>query len=273
MSGQKQASQSSEEDGGYSASEAIARLGIARTKFYELVESGIIPKITARGRKQGRYPKRDIDAMALAVDMALSPEERLVFSKSTPGDQLEEMDIGIRCFGAEYITPLPERIAFQQRSPYTFWSLKVAGKVVGYISMFRFPPEFLDDILVGRRIEREITVKEVLPFERLKPFSVYVDVLAMDPEIPIEQRKFYAGILVSRFANILLDLLANRYQIEAIYTVTATPEGDQLVRDAGFRLLESKSQATGRLAYIFPLDEQGIKLLTHIAQISRRSLR
>lgn len=254
----------------YTAKEAIAILGLAPASFHRKVASGQIPKVTPRGRKQGVYPKRDIDALALALNMVFeAPPGRIVFSRSTPGDQLEEMQIGIRCFGSEYITPLPERIAFQEKSEYTFWSLKVAGRVVGYMSIFRFSPEFLDDILTGRHIERDITVREVLRFKRLEDFDLYIDVMATDPLLPPDGRAFYAGVMVSRFANTILDLINNGYQIKNLYTVTATPEGDNLVRKADFTLLEGKSLAPGRVAYIFPLDTQGIERLKEKAKFSR----
>jgi predicted DNA-binding transcriptional regulator AlpA len=253
----------------YTASEAMKKLGLSKTVFHRKVNAGQIPKITPPGGKQGVYPKRDIDALALAMNMVFEMQEKIVFSRSTPGDQMEEMDIGIRCFGSEYITPLPERIGFQQKSEFTFWSLKVEGRVVGYISMFRFPPAFLDDILTGRHIERDITVKEVLPFTRLEPFDIYIDVLAVDPRLPRHLHNLYAGIIVTRFANVLLDLRSNGYLINTLYTVTATPEGDHLVKKLGFQLLEGKSLAPGRIAYIFKLDENGIG---YLRELTRRGI-
>src|SRR2546430_1540745 len=171
--------------------------------FFRKVQEGFIPKLVLPGMKQGVYPKRDIDALAKSMNMLFEQYDKIAFSKSTPADQVEEMNIGIRCFGRDFITPLPERIAFQQKSDYTFHSLKVDGLVVGYMSMFRFPENFLDDLLTGRRIEREITVKEVLPFARLEPFSAYIDVIAVDPNLPIHLQHLYAGIIVSRFINLL----------------------------------------------------------------------
>ncbi len=148
----------------YTATEAMKKLGLAKAVFYRKVDAGQIPKRTAPGRKQGVYPKRDIDALAEAMNIVFEKPDRFIFSKSSPGDQKEEREIGILCFGSEYITPLPERIAFQEKSEFTFWSLKIDGRVVGYVSLFRFPPLFLDDILTGRHVERDITVKEVLKF-------------------------------------------------------------------------------------------------------------
>src|SRR5712692_9908259 len=252
----------------YTASQAQAKLGLSKAMFHRKVKQGLIPKVTPPGMKQGVYPKRDIDVLALSMELVFE-QEKFLFSKSTIADQKEEMEIGIRCFGREFITPLPERIAFQQKSEFTFWSLKVSGRVVGYVSMIRFPPDFLDDILTGRRIEREITLREVLPLVRLEPFNVYIDVMAIDPDLPTHLRHLYAGIIVSRFADTLLNLRANGYLIEKIYTVTATVEGDNLTQKVGFRLLEGKSIAPGRTAYEYTLDEEGIE---HLRDLSRRGV-
>ncbi len=257
----------------YTANEAIEKLQIGRSGFYERVKAGQIRKTTPPGRKQGVYMARDVDALVEVLGVAFSVKpDRIVFSRSSVGEQKEEMELGIRCFGEEYITPLAERVAFQEKSEYTFWSLKVNNHVAGYLSIFRFPPEFLDDILTGKHIERDITIREVLRFKRLEPFDVYIDVMATDPRLPAHERHLYAGIIVSRFANTILDLRNNGYQIENLYTVTATPEGDNLVKSLGFTLLKGKSLAPGRVAYAHKLDELGMKHLAELAQIRRNAL-
>jgi hypothetical protein len=233
------------------------------------VKQGQIPKVIPPGKRQGLYPKKTIDALAQAMRLLFESQEHMVFSRSSLLEQEEEMKIGIRCFGSEFITPLPERIAFQLKSEYTFWSLKVEGHVVGYVSMFRFPDQFLDDILTGRRIEREITVREVIPFSKNEPFSVYIDVMAVDPQLPHHLRNLYAGIMVTRFVDAILNLLANGFKIETLFTVTATEEGDKLVRKLGFLLMKDKSHVPGRKAYAFTLDKQGIEQLQ---EHSRRSI-
>ncbi len=261
----------SEESEYYTASQAQAKLGIGKSWFHRLVREGRIPsRPRTKYGKQRVYPKRDIDILASALRSVLEPEERSVFSRSTPSEQEEEMHIGIRAFGAEYITPLPERVGFQFKNEYSFWSLKDDhGHVVGYISMFRFPPDFLDDLLTGRRIEREITVDEVLRFSRQEPFDIYIDVLVVDPNIPPFLRHRYTKEIVSGFVGVILNLLANRYEIRTLYTVTTSKEGDNLVQRRGFRLMKGKSQAPGRTAYEFPLDEQGIK---HLQELSGREV-
>lgn len=255
----------------YTASQAQAKLGLSKAMFFRKVNQGFIPKVVLPGMKQGGYPRRDIDALALAMNTVFEQDSRIVFSRSSPADQLEEMQIGIRCFGRDFITPLAERIAFQQKSEFTFHSLKVDGSVAGYISAFRFEDDFLDDLLTGRRIEREITASRVLPFVRLEPFSLYIDVIAVDSDLPPRQRNLYAGLIVLRFIDLLFNLLNNDYQVTHIYTVTTTMEGDKLVRKLGWREMVGKSIAPGRIAYEYVLDPAGLETLQK--KYNRRRLR
>ncbi len=68
----------------YTAGEAMKRLGLSKTMFHRKVNAGQIPKITPPGYKQGVYPKRDIDALALAMNMVFELQEKINFSRSTP---------------------------------------------------------------------------------------------------------------------------------------------------------------------------------------------
>lgn len=251
----------------YTAKEAQEKLGLSKAMFFRKVNQGVIPKMVPPGMKQGLYPKRDIDALVLSMTAVFEHYNKIVFSRSTPADQLEEMNIGIRCFGQDFITPLAERLAFQRKSEYTFHSLKVNGQVVGYISMFRFHEAFLDDLLTGRKIEREITEKDVYPFVRLEPFSIYIDVIAVDPLLSMHLRQLYAGITLSRFVDVLNNMIVNNYQISHVYTVTTTVEGDNLVKKLGFSPIPGKSIAPGRIAYQYVLDQPGIE---HLQEMSRR---
>lgn len=245
----------------YTAYEAQAKLGLSKAMFFRKVKEGVIPKVVQPGMKQGNYPRRDIDALAMSMNVVFEHYDKLIFSRSTPADQVEEMRIAIRCFGRDFITPLAERMAFQQKSEFTFYSLKAEGRVVGYISMFRFPESFLDDLLTGRRIDNEITIREVLPFVRLKPFSVYIDVLAIDPDLPPQLQYVYENTIISRFVEMVLNLLAHGYQVSRLYRITVSMEGDHLVRKVGFRQMEGKSIDPSRTAFEYLLDDEGIQHL------------
>lgn len=250
----------------YTAKEAQDKLGLTKAMFHRRVNEGLIRRTVKPGHKQAIYSKIDIDALAASMNWVFTYQNRLTFSRSTPGEQAQEMDIGIRSIGNEYITPLPERIAFQQKSQYTFWSLKVDEKVVGYVSTLRLPHEFQDNLLSGKNVERDITINEILPFMRGKPFDIYIGALATDPDIPPRLRTFYAGAIIRRIADEILTLLGNGFSIKNIYTVAVTAEGDTIAKRLGFSLMVGKSLVPGRTAYIYPLDEEGIKKLQHLSE-------
>lgn len=251
----------------YTAKEAQEKLGLTKARFHKWVRQGLIPRVILPGMKQGMYPRRDIDALVLSMSTLL---EDFVFSASSPADQVEEMNIAHEYFDRSAIFPLAERIAFQQKCRFTFHSLKVRSVVVGYISMFHLPERFLDDLLTGRKLEREITTEHVLPFIRLEPFTVYIDVIAVNARLPEHLHRLYAGIMLYRFIDLLYHLLLNDYQIIEIYTIPVTEESEELVEKLGFRYMEGKSLLSSRPVYVYSFNASGIERLKRMKEHYRR---
>jgi predicted DNA-binding transcriptional regulator AlpA len=253
----------------YTASEAQAKLGLSRAMFFRKVSLGLIPRVVQPGMKRGMYPKRDIDALAYSMHLDVEQDTKIVFGQSTPADLIEIMNISVRCFGRNFITPLSERITFQQKSEYSFHSLKIDGRVVGYISLFRFSETFLDALLTGTKIESDITLKEMMPFTRLEPFNVYIDAIAMNPDLPAHYRMLWAGVLITRFIDFLSSLKTNGYEIKYVYTVTSTMESEKLVDKLGFQRLAGKSVVASRVAYCYSLDETHLSALKKLGSRGR----
>lgn len=249
----------------YTASEAISKLGLSRAMFHRKVKQGLIPKLVRPGMTHGVYRKRDIDALALSMETAFDQHNKFVFSKSTPADQREEMEIAGKYFGRDSVIPLADRIAIQQKNEFTYYSLKVDDHVVGYTSMHRLPPKLLDDILTGKAAIEELKAKDVLPFERATPFDILHSIIAVDPSLPSHLRHFYAGVLIRHRADMLLRLLTTNYMIKNIYAVTATKDGDRLVQRLGFQRIEGKSLVKGRTAYQYPINEETIARLEEVS--------
>ncbi|GCF07288.1 helix-turn-helix transcriptional regulator [Dictyobacter arantiisoli] len=250
----------------YTASEAQKKLGFSRAAFFRKVKQGIIRKVVPPGMKQGVYPKRDIDALALSMHTIFEQFQTIVFSCSSPEDQKEEMEIGIRAFGKDFITPLAERISFQKKCEFTFHSLKAHGKVVGYFSLFRLTDTFLDQLLHGEQIERSISIDDMLSFTRLEPFHIYIDVLVTDPLLSHHLRNLYAGLLVSHLFSLLRSLQNNGYLIDKVYTITSTKEADKLAAHAGFHKVQTSSLTPNRVVWELPLCEQHLQTLSSFWQ-------
>jgi predicted DNA-binding transcriptional regulator AlpA len=253
----------------YTASEAQAKLGLSRSVFFRKVSLGLIPKIVQPGMKRGLYPKRDIDALAYSIHLQSEQDNKIVFGQSTPADQVEEMNISVRCFGRNFTTSLPERITFQQKAEYSFHSLKIDGHVVGYISLFRFSDAFLNQLLTGTKIESDITLKEVMRFTRFEPFDAFIGVIAIDPDLPAHLHSLWAGILIVRFIDFLNGLKTNGYEIKHVYGVTSTERGERLMSKLGFQRLAGKSLVKSRIPYCYNLDKPQTYALEKISNRGR----
>ncbi len=251
----------------YTASQAQAKLGLSKTEFHRKVNQGLIPKIVRSGMKHGVYPKRDIDALALSMNIVFEQHDKIIFSKSSPADLIEEIEIGAKCFGRDFISPMTERLALQQKNEFTFYSLKVDNRVVGYTAMHRFLPEVLEDILTGRIATGEVKAKDVLKFERGKPFNVFTGVIVVDSSLPNHLRHLYAGVMIRHRADMILRLITAGYEIENLYTIATTKEGDRLAQKLGYQKMEGKSLVKGKTAYQYAIDE---KAMEHLEELSGR---
>ncbi|GLV53954.1 hypothetical protein KDH_08050 [Dictyobacter sp. S3.2.2.5] len=194
------------------------------------------------------------------------PVQAVSFGRSSIDEQQEEMEIGIRCFGSTYITPLAERIRFQEKNGYSFHSLKVHQHVVGYFSLFRFTPAFQENLLCGTRIERDITIQDVLAFSQQEPFDIYIDVIVVDPALPRHQRNLYAGLLILYYTDLILHLSHQGFHIEHIYTVTTTAAGASLSRRMGMQPMPDKSQIPGRIAWACHFKQEGYPIYCQLHQ-------
>lgn len=250
----------------YTAQEAQARLGLSRAKFHKMVRQGLIPRVVLPGMKQGVYPRRDVDALALSVN---EPVALFEFSPSSPADQAEEISIAHRYPGSFATFSLAERLIFQQRTHFAFYSLKVRSKVVASLAMFRLQDELIDNLLTGRTIFHNTRAVDVLPFVRLEPFRVYFESIMTDPTIPASSQRFYAGLMIYKTAELLLQLLTNSYQITGLYTVPYTLEGDRLVQKLGFRQMYIPLLVPERRAYEYLFQTEGLQRLQQMTSASR----
>ena len=131
--------------------------------------------------------------------------------------------------------------------------------------MHNLLPNVLEDILTGRKEIGELRSKDVLKFERAKPFNIYTGVIAVDPSLPNHLRHFYAGIIIRHRADMILRLITTNYLIENLYTVTTTKEGDRLAKKLGYKRIEGKSLIKGKIAYQYTIDEKGLERIEELS--------
>jgi excisionase family DNA binding protein len=96
----------------YTAGEAIKKLGIPRSTFYDLVKANEIPKVNVPSRKRAFYPRQRIDELAeerarILGEVAQAPE-RFVFVFPQRDDLEQLVDIERMFFHESIIVLLEE---------------------------------------------------------------------------------------------------------------------------------------------------------------------
>ncbi|QBD76164.1 hypothetical protein EPA93_09140 [Ktedonosporobacter rubrisoli] len=154
------------------------------------------------------------------------------------------------------------------KCPYSCWTLKDDGQIIGGFSLFSLSSAFLSAILAGQRFDSEITFEDVLPFKQGEPAHLYLAAGAVDASLPAHARKFYAGRLAGSFASVICLLYEQGYTIEAIYGLAVTAEGEQIISRIGFTPLGEIVNTYHYKPYSYAMTEQGLKRLRSLRRLA-----
>lgn len=137
--------------GFYAAKEAMQRLGMSRSTFFEYVKEGKIKKTMHPNRKEGYYEKAVIDKMAQenALFTLIHSIEAITFSRaSSESDIRGIVDLCIAIYGQGGTPSHDARMEIWQKNPEVYYIVKQEGIVTGYISLIWFDDEALN-VLMG----------------------------------------------------------------------------------------------------------------------------
>src|SRR5690348_10841478 len=95
----------------YSASEAMAALGVTQGQFQNLVRQGKIKRLIPPGRTRGMYSKKEVDELALAMEIFTSQMGDFEVRHTTVADLQEEWEIAAELFGRT-TTPVENRLVW-----------------------------------------------------------------------------------------------------------------------------------------------------------------
>jgi hypothetical protein len=226
----------------YTAGEAISRLKIPRSTFYDRVEAGEITRVSVPLRKQYVYPKEEIDRIADEKARILGELEahleRLKFVLPDYDDLVQLVDIDRMIFQEETLI-LPEQ---QQKrfayNPETMHVLKDTrtNTVLGGITMSPLKPDILQGLINLEIDETQVKPEDFLPFTPDIQDCYIIGVVAR----PGVTEKYYAGKLLYAALGYFIELLDRGIIIRRLYTVATTKDGDELAQRLRFTLLASK---------------------------------
>ncbi len=223
----------------YKASEAIKRLGIPRSTFFALAQTGQIPKVKLPLRKQALYPKDEIDRLAaeqarILEEIALEPE-RIQFMIPAQRDFEQIVEIDRMLFPEEtWMTTeeLQVRLPYNPEVTHILKDTKT-DMVVGYISMSPIRQDILEELITLQIDETSLKPEYFTPYIPDTPLNCYIVSIAAKPGPGIVQQ-VYAGKLVLAIESYLLELLEKGVTIRRIYTIATTKAGDRLAQNLHF---------------------------------------
>src|SRR5579859_681077 len=235
-------------DGMYTAREAIAKIGIASTAFYDLVNTGEIRKHLPPGRKEGFYAKSDIDTYASGIQAFREPyaSDKVDFSLALTQDIPSIYDLVSSVSGGPNHA-VPEDIlkAWIRREPQSVHILRKGGEVLGYISMFSLPMETLMARLCGDLWNRHIPIDDIQPFKSNTTISLYIAEIAVkhspeyiihdepDPNKPDPLARRLGARVIKEAMSFIVRLGNQGTTVSELYAVGTSPFGIAKCRELG----------------------------------------
>jgi len=253
----------------YTAREAIKKLGIPRSTFYDLVKSNEIPKVTVTLRKQIFYPKQKVDE--LAEERASRGEveqkaERFVFVLPQRDDLEQLVDIERMFFHESILVPPEEQQKQLTYNPEAIHVLKdtKTNTVVGGMSFSPLKPDVLEKLVRLEIDESQVKPEDYLPYTVGTPLDCYVIDFVVRPG---SMTTYYGSKLLQATLHYFIELLNRGVVIHCIYAAVITKFGERLVKSLHFTLLQSdwtREHEDFRHSYV--LDLENIESKTMLIQ-------
>src|SRR5215472_7843954 len=124
--------------GFYTASEAMKILGLSSSSFYDYVKAGRLQRVVPPGRKDGYYPKSQVDAIIKAQELFVLEyaTNEAIFEKAQEADIKGITDLSIELFGKSGTATYETRLAQYHANPDIFYVLRQDDLIVGYFGLF-----------------------------------------------------------------------------------------------------------------------------------------
>jgi len=220
----------------YTAREAQQRLGVDENNFYYMVRTKKIKKVVPPGKKQGVYPKSQIDKLAreMLAFMTYDEDQGIQFVKvSTQEDIQEEYELASLMFGSA-VHDIPTREAWLQKNPDIDFILRDHGRLVGFINLLPAKHEAIMSFIEGKMRGWEIPAEDVLPFTPGSRMECILMGMATIPDIDITRRAYYGRRLITGIINLFQELAEKDVIITKFYATSVTPTGIAILRNADF---------------------------------------
>lgn len=208
-------------------------LGLKRTAFFHLVNSGQIRTEPGRGVRDGRYSMTDIEAIQ---QRRANGKKRRVWRRPTPAliDWLSPKDIPaiLRLdqivYDEIYLAEMEVYRQWSEKNPYlamaAFDPKSDRQRMLAYIAMLPLDEEIILSVMRGEREEVDIKPEEMQTYDRPGPYVLLANSAVNLPEYP----DLLTRILL-RIMDEWVDRFPERY-ITRVYSQTVSESGDRMVQ-------------------------------------------
>jgi hypothetical protein len=248
----------------YTPKEARELLGMTYSGLQNQVNIGNLHPVTPPGRKQKVYPKKEVDELKVEREAwslsrqrtRTTPPARLV--KATINDMPQAVALADAIFGVNTIS-LERRIAWLQKNPDIDYLLKREDQILGYFSLVPLRPETIDDLLHKRRLAKDLTAEDILPYVPGEIVDLYGMALGVRFGVSLEQKRRWGEILLLGARRVIVDLGQRGIIIRFIRAHSTTPDGSNLMRHIGFT--EVVSSIPGIHDFVIDVEQSGLPFM------------
>ncbi len=252
------------------AKEAMKLLNMPTTTFYREVEAGNIPFKLEKGKKRGmRFPKEAIELHAQMQKKAKRKPVHHAFTRATNADIWTAVENARRIYGEEDIIPYRKVVEWREINDEMTMSIKEDGEFVGCTTFLPLDEHIIHDLIYDKIREKNIPNWAIKKWIDPK-LSVYIASIAVEAsgDLNLDRER---GMFLLRHTIKWAITLSHQYDIKNWYGVGATPVGQTILEELGFKKIVSLEEGD-RIGYI--LDNlQNSKLINKfIAEMEHQDL-
>ena len=227
----------------YTAAQVKEKLGITQGMLYNYVRNGTLKPVVPPGKRQGVYPRREVDQLARELQLFIDVQRKqpTTFTKVTTREEVfESTKLSDDIFGGHI--DVDRQMAWLAHNPDIMYVVKSEGKVVGYVIILPLKPEKIEKLL--REEERTVDLEpdEIEVFKPGVPLHLYGGAIGVLIGLSLAEKRAYGARLVSGLVDVLIDMGRRGIVIETFTARSTKPDGIRLLRNLGFTQIPSGTE-------------------------------
>ncbi len=258
----------------YTAGQAIKKLGIPRSTFYDMVERGQISKVIPPNKSDAWYPKDEIDKMAKAHQLFMLQYARDVstFEIAQEEDIEDIADLNAELFGGSMASRYRLRMSQYKANQEIFHVLKQGEALVGYVGIFPLKHDAIEKIMSGIPESRfRIEVLSPENIVQFKPEEAKEAFVIIGTRQRVKKSKFYAARMITGSIEFLETLARRGVIIEKVYATSRTQDGIKLSNDFGFQRVIPSGEEDDLLRFELDLLNSSNPLLRKYQKLAKQT--